>query len=94
MATHTKIQVKLKEAKVTKMKVNKKGLKQKTIPDYFLPGQKYKTPMETDGLRKFYTSLLQQNPKSEMAKKWCLEHGLLPHPELMLMMQDLKKLSL
>jgi hypothetical protein len=42
------------------------------------PGQKKVTPPETDGLRKFYTSLLKQNKKSEMALKWMLEHGLLP----------------
>lgn len=41
------------------------------------PGQKYKTPSKNDGLYVFYTSLLHQRPKSEMALKWCLEHGLL-----------------
>jgi hypothetical protein len=28
------------------------------------------------GLYKFYTSLLKQNPNSKMAKKWCLNHGI------------------
>ena len=38
-------------------------------------GQKYPTPAKTDALYKFYTSLLKQKPSSEMALKWCVEHG-------------------
>jgi hypothetical protein len=40
-------------------------------------GQKRITPDKNDALRKFYSSLHKQNPKSEMAMKWLLEHGLL-----------------
>lgn len=40
-------------------------------------GQTKQTPPETDSLRCFYTTLLQQKPSSQMALKWCLEHGLL-----------------
>ncbi len=54
---------------ITKGKVEK--------PKYSKLGQKHKTPLETDSLRIFYTSLLKQNPNSEMALKWCLERGLL-----------------
>lgn len=39
--------------------------------------QKNPTPDEEDSARAFYTSLLTQNPKSQMAKKYCLEYGLL-----------------
>ena len=42
-----------------------------------LPGQKYDTPPVEDGVRTFYESLMTQNPKSKMALKWCIEHGLL-----------------
>jgi hypothetical protein len=40
-------------------------------------GQKKPTPPKGDPLRTFYTSLLMQKKDSEMALKWCLEHGLL-----------------
>ena len=38
-------------------------------------GQKYATPPKTDPLYRFYKSLYHQK-KSNMAIKWCLEHGL------------------
>ncbi len=57
----------------------KKIIKKKTI--YPKLGQTKPTPSETDSLRKFYTSLLNQNSKSEMAIKWCTEHGLMPKQE-------------
>lgn len=41
-----------------------------------LPGQKRDAPPENDSLRIFYTTLRQQRPESEMAIKWCIEHGL------------------
>lgn len=47
----------------------------KAAPVFKKPGQKYPTPVKTDALYKFYTSLLKQRPDSEMALKWCLEHG-------------------
>jgi len=34
-----------------------------------------------DSLAKFYTSLLRQNPKSEMAIRWCLKNGFVKHIE-------------
>lgn len=58
-------------------KVFKKIIKQKK--EFSKEGQKKVTPPENDPLRKFYTSLLQQNLKSEMASKWCIEHGLYPN---------------
>ncbi len=57
----------------------KKIIKKKNI--YPKLGQTKPTPPETDSLRKFYTSLLTQNSKSEMAIKWCTEHGLMPKQE-------------
>eukprot|EP00878_Enallax_costatus_P035694 GHUV01039892.1.p1 GENE.GHUV01039892.1~~GHUV01039892.1.p1 ORF type:complete len:174 (+),score=96.85 GHUV01039892.1:329-850(+) len=45
--------------------------------EFDLPGQTRETPDETDPLRKFYTSLLQEKPDSFMARKWCVMHGLL-----------------
>jgi hypothetical protein len=42
------------------------------------PGQKYDCPKITDPLYKFYKSTLKQTKgKSQMALKWCLEHGVL-----------------
>lgn len=34
-------------------------------------------PEDDDGARAFYSSLFQQNPNSEIAKKYCLEYGLM-----------------
>lgn len=42
------------------------------------PGQKYEKPVESDPLLKFYKSTLKQKKgNSQMALKWCLEHGVL-----------------
>ncbi|CAG9313473.1 unnamed protein product [Blepharisma stoltei] len=40
---------------------------------------KHKNPEPSfdDPLRAFYESLLQQNPNSQMARKYCIEHGIL-----------------
>jgi aryl-alcohol dehydrogenase-like predicted oxidoreductase len=51
--------------------------KPKNNNKYDKPGQKYETPPAKDALRAFYTTLLEQRPDSQMALKWCLEHGLL-----------------
>lgn len=48
---------------------------------YDLPGQTRDTPPEEDPLRQFYMSLLEQVPTSELARKWCVVHGLLPVEE-------------
>eukprot|EP00959_Pyramimonas_sp_CCMP1952_P259063 5416162-Pyramimonas_sp.AAC.1 len=48
---------------------------------YDLPGQKRDPPDENDSQRKFYVSLRQQKPSSEMAEVWCMEHGLLDEDE-------------
>lgn len=44
---------------------------------YEMPGQTRETPPEEDPLRRFYTTLLEQVPTSEMARRWCAIHGLL-----------------
>lgn len=57
--------------KIIKKVINKKN-------EFIKEGQIKETPLETDGLRLFYTSLLKQNKNSAMAIKWCKEHGLFP----------------
>jgi len=34
--------------------------------------QKYPTPEDEDGALAFYKSLYEKNPRSEMARRWCL----------------------
>lgn len=63
-----KVLKKIEESKIKKQK-----------KEYPKDGQKKVTPPENDPLRKFYTSLLKQNPHSEMAIKWCIDHGLYPN---------------
>lgn len=46
-----------------------------------MPGQTRDTPGEEDPLRRFYTSLLEQDPTSEMARRWCAMTGLLPRDQ-------------
>mmetsp|Transcript_23585 Transcript_23585/g.44974 ORF Transcript_23585/g.44974 Transcript_23585/m.44974 type:complete len:175 (-) Transcript_23585:264-788(-) len=48
---------------------------------YDMPGQKRDPPMEGDSLRKFYTSLREQRPDSEMAEQYLMDHGLLTKEE-------------
>ena len=55
------------KVKVTETKAKAKPKTKKTI----------KVPPENDSLRRFYESLLKQNPASAMARKWCIDHGLL-----------------
>ncbi|EQC28565.1 hypothetical protein SDRG_13643 [Saprolegnia diclina VS20] len=45
------------------------------------PGQKHPTPSPGFADRVFYESLLRQNPESKMAKKWCIEYGVLEADE-------------
>ena len=44
-------------------------------------GQKFAEPSIDDPSRAFYESLYSQKPESQMAEKWCLEHGLLSEEE-------------
>ncbi|KAI4835553.1 hypothetical protein MKS88_004763 [Plasmodium brasilianum] len=44
---------------------------------YFKEGQKIITPPNGDGTRAFYESLLEENPNSIIAIKYCIEHGVL-----------------
>lgn len=61
----------------TKKKASKDEAEKSEKKVYNLPGQKHEPPDERDPLRIFYESLYQQNPKSEMAEVWMMEHGLL-----------------
>ncbi|EGR29414.1 hypothetical protein IMG5_156070 [Ichthyophthirius multifiliis] len=56
----------------------------------FMPGQKYQTPDDDNGIRVFYETLYKQNANSEMAIKYCLENGLLEEEEAI---KYLKKIS-
>lgn len=47
----------------------------KKYKNYTKVGQKYDTPLKTDALYRFYTTLHKQKPDSQMAIKWCVEHG-------------------
>ncbi len=49
------------------------------LEDLVFPGQKYPTPTLGEPSRAFYESLLEQNPDSLMALKWCIEYGCLDH---------------
>ncbi|KXZ56094.1 hypothetical protein GPECTOR_2g976 [Gonium pectorale] len=59
--------------------------------EYDMPGQTREPPPENDSLRKFYTSLLEQRPDSDMAKRWCLTHGLLSRDVAEELVAQLKK---
>jgi len=73
-----KVKVQQKETTKPKKTIEKKTKTKKNYPKF---GQTKDTPVEADPLRKFYTSLLSQNNKSEMAIKWCTERGLMPKQE-------------
>lgn len=59
-------------------------------------GQKKSTPYKTDALRIFYSSLYKENPKSEMAEKWLIEHGCFTpkKAQMLILKKNLKKLSI
>jgi len=86
MATTKKKKPAVKKTTATKKKkkpaAKKKANAKPAAPkEYDLYGQKRDTPDEADPLRKFYTSLRTQNPKSVMAEVWLMEHGLLESAE-------------
>lgn len=65
----------------TKPKIEPKDEPKKARKVFDKPGQTRETPGEEDPQRRFYTSLLQQIPTSDMAKKWCVMAGLLPEED-------------
>uniref|UniRef100_A0A1D2AGN4 Uncharacterized protein n=1 Tax=Auxenochlorella protothecoides TaxID=3075 RepID=A0A1D2AGN4_AUXPR len=67
--------------KPTASQISSSPSKIRVKKEYGLPGQTRDTPDEADPLRKFYTSLLVQRPASDMARKWCVMHGLLSEAE-------------
>ena len=77
--TKKKPAAKKKKKPAAKKRANAKPAAPKK--EYDLYGQKRDTPDEADPLRKFYTSLRTQNPKSVMAEVWLMEHGLLESAE-------------
>lgn len=79
------------EKTVVKTTSVKKTTLTKVKKSFNLLGQKKTTPPETDSLRKFYTSLLVQNPESKMAMEWCLERGLIPEKNIKKIMKKLGK---
>ena len=54
-----------------------------------LVSQKYPTPDDEDGALAFYKSLYEKNPRSEMAKKYCLEYGVLETQEALKILKEL-----
>ncbi|EAA16018.1 hypothetical protein [Plasmodium yoelii yoelii] len=56
---------------------NEEDMKISDITKYFKEGQKVITPPNGDGTRAFYESLLDENPNSIIAIKYCIEHGVL-----------------
>lgn len=48
-------------------------------------------PPENDGSAEFYTSLYKQNSKSEMARKYVLDYGLLEEAEAEKLIKDMEK---
>lgn len=50
-----------------------------------------KAPAVSDPIRRFYTSLLEQKPDSQMAIEWCVKHNL--YDEIIMNIQ-IKKLNL
>lgn len=72
---------KVKIENTDKKFVKKKCVKNNATPKFPKKGQTKPTPTENDSLRLFYTSLLYENPESQMALKWCIEHGLAPGQE-------------
>lgn len=56
---------------------NEEEMKINDITKYFKEGQKVITPPNGDGTRAFYESLLDENPNSIIAIKYCIEHGVL-----------------
>jgi hypothetical protein len=57
------------------------------------PGQRRQEPSLDDPTRAFYESLHEQNPHSLMAKKYCLENGLLDEETAVKVMAELKRLK-
>ena len=41
-----------------------------------MPGQRFATPDDGEGLKIFYETLYEQKPGNKFAEKWLLEHGL------------------
>jgi len=70
-----------------------KGNTEEDQSESFRQGQRHPEPSLDDPSRAFYESLLQQNPKSEMAIKYCLDHGLVPETQIDEMMTALTKLK-
>jgi len=56
----------------------------------FKIGQKYKTPVDTEPLFKFYTSLYKQKKSSAMAIKWCIEHGIFTEKKATKLLLDIQ----
>lgn len=60
----------------------------------FKRGQKFPTPGKADSTRAFYESLLEENPESKIAIRYCVEYGVLPaesHEKLLCRYSSLKE---
>merc|ERR1711897_123847 len=71
-----------KEHKEKKEKAEQEGVS-KNLEDLdqrklFKDGQRNMTPPVSDPTRGFYESLLEENPESKIAIKFCIENGVFP----------------
>merc|ERR1712032_27432 len=70
-----------KDREKDKDKKDKKEKKEKgTVRDHrqlFKEGQRFLSPPMADATRAFYSSMLEENPDSKIAIKWCIEFGVL-----------------
>jgi hypothetical protein len=57
------------------------------------PGQKRQEPSLDDPIRAFYESLYEQQPHSQIARKYCLDHGLLDEDVAKKVLMDFKRLK-
>lgn len=57
------------------------------------PGQRRPEPSLDDPVRAFYESLYEQDPRSLMAMKYCLEYGLLNEDIAVKVMAELRRLK-
>merc|ERR1712151_627046 len=59
----------------------------------FKDGQRNLTPPVADATRAFYESLLEENPDSKIAIKFCVEYGVLPLEQHLKLLHKYNKLK-
>merc|ERR1712039_335984 len=87
-----------KEKKEKKEKDGKKDSKDDKANELdhrklFKEGQRNLTPPVADATRAFYESLLEENPDSKIAIKFCVEYGVLPLEQHLKLLRKYDKLK-